>query len=165
MAPQLKQSEKETTDLNPETSSYKGRGKFAQITADSGRNRTVKMLTMKQMFTHWCECAKLLQSCPVLCDHMDYGPPVSSVLGILQAGILEWVTIPSSRRSSQTRDRTGVSRLLHWQASSLPLVSHGKPSLTDGVSLNVDHIFLKISSSLLPPLIWDLCLPLTNIAN
>ena len=52
MAPQMKQSEKENTDLNPETSSYKARGKFAQITADSGRNRTVKMLTVKPMFTH-----------------------------------------------------------------------------------------------------------------
>ena len=42
MAPQLKQSEKETTVLNPEASSYKGRGKFAQITADPGKNRIVK---------------------------------------------------------------------------------------------------------------------------
>ena len=42
-------------------------------------------------------CAKLLQSCPTLCDPMNGSPPGSSVLGILQATILEWVAMPSSR--------------------------------------------------------------------
>jgi len=37
------------------------------------------------------------QSCPTLCDSMDYSPPGSSVLGILQARMLEWVAIPFSR--------------------------------------------------------------------
>ena len=37
------------------------------------------------------------QSCLTLCDPMDYSPPGSSVHGILQAGILEWVAMPSSR--------------------------------------------------------------------
>ena len=41
------------------------------------------------------------QSCPTLCDPMDCNPPGSSVHGILQARILEWVTMPSSRGSSQ----------------------------------------------------------------
>ena len=41
-----------------------------------------------------------LQSCPTLCDPMDYSPLGSSVRGILQAGILEWVAMPSSRGSS-----------------------------------------------------------------
>ena len=44
-----------------------------------------------------CRHAKLLQLCLTLCDPMDYSPPGSSVLGILQARILEWVTISSSR--------------------------------------------------------------------
>ena len=44
------------------------------------------------------------QSCPTLCDPMDYSPPGSSVHGILQARILEWVAISSSRGSSQPRD-------------------------------------------------------------
>ena len=43
------------------------------------------------------------QMCPILCDPMDYSPPGSSVHGILQARILEWVAIPSSRGSSQPR--------------------------------------------------------------
>ena len=41
--------------------------------------------------------AKLLQSCPTLCDPIDGSPPGSSVPGILQARILEWVAMPSSR--------------------------------------------------------------------
>ena len=46
-------------------------------------------------------CAKLLPLCPTLCDPMDCSPPDSSVPGILQARILEWVVIPLSRASSQ----------------------------------------------------------------
>ena len=43
------------------------------------------------------------------CDPMDCSPPGSSVHGILQARILEWVAIPFSRGSSKPRDRTQVS--------------------------------------------------------
>ena len=53
--------------------------------------------------------AELLQSCPTLCDPMDCSPPGSSVHGILQARILEWVAMPFSRRSSRPRDQTRVS--------------------------------------------------------
>ena len=44
-------------------------------------------------------CAKSLQLCPTLCDPMGRSPLGSSVLGILQATILEWVALPSSRGS------------------------------------------------------------------
>ena len=53
--------------------------------------------------------AKLLQSCLSLCDSMACSQPGSSVQGILQARILEWVAISFSRGSSQLRDRTQVS--------------------------------------------------------
>ena len=53
--------------------------------------------------------AKLLQSCPTLCNPMDYSPPGSSVHGILQARILEWVAMSSTRTSSGLRDQTPVS--------------------------------------------------------
>ena len=46
-----------------------------------------------------------------LCNPMDSSPPGSSVHGILQAKMLEWVAIPSSRGSSQPRDQTQVSRI------------------------------------------------------
>ena len=49
------------------------------------------------------------QSCPTLCDPMDCSPPASSVRGILQARILAWVAMSSSRASSQPRDGTQVS--------------------------------------------------------
>ena len=49
------------------------------------------------------------QSCPTLCHPMDCSPPSSSVCGILQARILEWVVIPLSRGSSWSRDWARVS--------------------------------------------------------
>ena len=53
-----------------------------------------------------CMRAQLLQSCLTLCDPMDWGPPGSSVHGILQTRILEWVAMPCTRGSSQPRDQT-----------------------------------------------------------
>ena len=50
------------------------------------------------------------QSCPTLYYPMDCIPPGSSVHGIFQGRILEWVAFPFSRGSSQPRDRTQVSR-------------------------------------------------------
>ena len=47
---------------------------------------------------------------PTLCDHMDCSPPGSSIHGILQARILEWVAFPHSKGSSGPRDQTQVSR-------------------------------------------------------
>ena len=55
--------------------------------------------------------ASVAQSCPTLCDPMDYSPAGSSVHGISQAGILEWVAISCSRGSSQPRDQTCISRI------------------------------------------------------
>ena len=52
---------------------------------------------------------KLFQSCPTLCYPLDCSSPVSSVHGILQARILEWVAIPSSRGSSGPRDWNCIS--------------------------------------------------------
>ena len=51
------------------------------------------------------------QSCPTVCDPMDYSLPGPSVHGILQARILEWVTFPFCRVSSQSRHQTQVSRI------------------------------------------------------
>ena len=55
--------------------------------------------------------AELLQSCPTLFYPMDCSPPGSSVHGILQASIVDWVAISSSRGSSWPRDRTFISCL------------------------------------------------------
>ena len=53
--------------------------------------------------------AKLLQSCLTLHDPMDYSLPGSSVHGIFQARIPEWVAMLSSKISSQPRDATHIS--------------------------------------------------------
>ena len=57
----------------------------------------------------WSETVLVAQSCLTLCDPMDWGPPGSSVHGILKARILEWVAISFSRGSSWPRDWTWVS--------------------------------------------------------
>ena len=59
--------------------------------------------------THMCVLASFLQSCPTPYDPMDCSLPGSSVHRILWARILEWVAVPSSRESSQPRDRNCVS--------------------------------------------------------
>ena len=66
----------------------------------------------------------LAQSCPTLCNPMDCSLPGSSVRGILQARILEWVAIPFSRGSSRFRDQTRSPTL---QADPLPSELAGKP--------------------------------------
>ena len=63
---------------------------------------------------------------PTLCDPVDCSPPGSSVHGILQARILEWVAMPYSRGSAQSRDQTHIFYIsLHW--CSLPSEPAGKP--------------------------------------
>ena len=54
-------------------------------------------------------CCEFAQSCPTLCDPMDYSLTHSSIHGIFQARVLEWVAISFSRGSSWPRDRTQVS--------------------------------------------------------
>ena len=60
-------------------------------------------------FIHVCVHANSFQSCPTICKPMDCSLPGSSVQGILQTRILEWVAMPSSSGSPQSRDWTHVS--------------------------------------------------------
>ena len=73
-------------------------------------------------------CAQSLQLCPTLCNPMDLSLPGSSVHGILQARILEWVAIFFSRQSSWPRDRTRVSWIADGFFTPEP---PGKPLHTD----------------------------------
>ena len=67
-------------------------------------------------------CAKSLQSCLTICDSVDSSPPSSSVHGILQARILEWITMPSSRGSSWLRrDQTHISCIKGGFFTTVPL--------------------------------------------
>ena len=56
--------------------------------------------------------SEVTQSCPTLCNPMDCSLPCSSVHGIFQAKVLEWVVISFSRGSSQPRDWTWVSHIV-----------------------------------------------------
>ena len=69
-----------------------------------------KKNTFLKMILYLCVCL-VAQSYPTLCDPIDCSPPGSSVHGILQARILEWVAISFSGESSQTKDRTHISSL------------------------------------------------------
>ena len=68
-------------------------------------------------------CVLVTQLCPTLCDPTNCSPPGSSVHGILQARILEWIAISFSRGSSWSRDQT--PGLLHCR-EILYHLSYGK---------------------------------------
>ena len=64
---------------------------------------------------YFCPCCRsVAESCPVLCNCMDCSPPGTSIHGIFQTRILEWVAISYSRRSSWSRDQTHVSCIGRW---------------------------------------------------
>ena len=68
------------------------------------------------------------QSYPTLCNPIDYSPPGSSVDGILQVRVLEWVAIPFIRGSSWPRDRTWVSCIAGkfftiWTVREVPILT------------------------------------------
>ena len=100
-----------------------------------------------------CACvhAKWLQLYLTLCDHKDCSPLGSSAHGILQAKILEWVAVPSSRGSSWRRDGTHVSYgscigrriLYHW-------ASPEKPPSDDGDVQSVFCLLQRLCFSLAP---------------
>ena len=74
-----------------------------------GLNEIVRVTVSTVSAAATCVRVKSLQSCPALCNRMDCSSPGSFVHGFLQTRILEWVAMPSSRGSSQPRDRTFVS--------------------------------------------------------
>ena len=64
--------------------------------------------------------AKSLQSCPILCDPIDGSPPGSSVPGILQARILEWVAISFSNACMHAKSLQSCPTLCDPMDSSPP---------------------------------------------
>ena len=75
-----------------------------------------------------CVHAKSLQSCLTLCNSMDHSPPGSSVQRILQARILKWVAIFSTRESSQPRAWTQVYSGSSIARRFFPSEPLGKPN-------------------------------------
>ena len=83
------------------------------------------------------------QLCPILCNSWDYSLPGSSVLGILQARILEWVAIPFSR----DLPNPGIKPSPHTAADSLASEPPGKPS--------ENHNYHVLCQHTLETLLWS----------
>jgi len=88
--------------------------------------------TCQSLLWVYCCCPCLVTKlCLILCNPMDCDPPGSSVHGILQAGILEWIAIFFSRGSSRPRDWTQVSCLgrhilYHWATKVAHCMNNSK---------------------------------------
>ena len=102
----------------------------------------------------WRLCLCLfLQSRLTLCDPMDCSQPGSSVPGILQARILEWVAMPSSRGSSQPREHTQISHIAGgfftiWATREDGLLEPGNPEtvqLEGTISSNIGNVIPNFS--------------------
>ena len=109
---------------------------------ESGRkNHPTTLSNLKNIFSvyiNMCKHAMSLQLCPTLCNPMDCSPPASSVHGTLQARILAWVVMPSSRGSSWSRGGTRgfyvscIGRRVLYRESHL-----GSPCLYIYISVSV----------------------------
>ena len=86
------------------TATIKFRWSFIYFSADKAEILQIKEI--KTVYFVECVCAWL---CPTLCDPVDCRLPGSSVYGIFQARILEWVAISSSKGSSCPRYQTHIS--------------------------------------------------------
>ena len=108
---------------------------------------------------HWlilpCVHAKSLQLRPTLCDPLDCSPQGSSIHGILQARILEWVAISSSRGSSQPRDQTWVSCITSrfftlWVTREAPRQLYQVP-YSQALRIRMTNLVGHYSSNYSPP--------------
>ena len=117
----------------------------------------------------WCNylltVSEVAQSCLTLCDPVDCSPPGSSVHGILQTRILEWVAISFSRGSSQPRDWTQVSRIAGrrfnlWatreaQAFIDMCISNSRLWVSPNPMISFDHLAFLYTSA--DPVLSDIC--------
>ena len=113
------------TSLPPPTSSHSSR--LSQSTRSELPESYSKFPLAILLYIWWCIFFNellLAQSSPTLCNSMDYNPPGSSVHGILQARILEWVGISFS---GNLPDPGIEPRSPTFQADSLSSAPPGKP--------------------------------------
>ena len=84
------------------------------------KNPLISTVPIWHHFALDCVCCLITKSCATLCNPMDCSLPGSSVHGISQARILEWVAISFARGSSWLRDRTCISCTDMQSPSVLP---------------------------------------------
>ena len=115
------------------------------------------MKSLQNQSLSFLACVLVTQSCPTLCDPMDYSPPVSSVHpGILQARILKWVSTSSSRGSSRPRDWTQLS----CSAGSFCTIWATREAPFFGLFLFPHALKLGTSGGQLNILNFDICHPI-----
>ena len=98
---------------------------FIEVIPESTDDTEKTNNIMKDIKSKACMHSKVLQLCMTLWDPVDCSPPGSSVHGILQARILEWVVFSSSMRSFQPRDWTYAFWGSYIAGGSLPLSHQG----------------------------------------
>ena len=125
-----------------------------------------------------CACAQSLHSCLTLCDPRTVAHQAALSMGILQARILEWVAMPSSRGSSWPRDPTCascVSGIVGWFFTTEPLSPWGAylfrkdvtASCYCSVFIQVTHLLNRpgfqssVCGTQLDPSLWVFRMPLT----
>ena len=115
------------------------------------QGRKVGLARLPSQVSRWLavKWSEIAQSCPTLCDPMDCSPSGSSIHGILQARILEWVAIAFSRGSFRPRDRAQVCRIAgrhfnlwavrpaRWPTVPLTITGNTKRSGTEGKQVYV----------------------------
>ena len=107
------------------------------------------------IYWKWKE-SEVAQSCPTLCDPMDCSLPGSSVHGIFQARVLEWIAISFSRGSSQPRDWTRVSHIIDRRFTIWAYWWSPNPPVTINYLLDfiLFPLFKLIPSSGFGPSLW-----------
>ena len=95
--------------------SWMGNQKMEQKQFGSKFNKDFRNGLYLSISIYVCVC-EVVQSCLTLCDPVDRSPPGSSVPGILQARILEWVATPFPRGPTPPRDQARASHLGRWIA-------------------------------------------------
>ena len=100
------------------------------------------------------------QSCLTLCDPMDWSPPASSVHGILQARILEWVAIPFFRGIFLTQGSN--PGLLHykqiltfWTTREAQVLSQNLKDKENGLKLKFNVVYIFFFTIIWLKLIFD----------
>ena len=96
-----------------------------------------------------CVCVKSLQSGPTLWDRMDCSPPGSSVHGILQARILEWVAMPFSRIFLTQGLNSRLPASPAFQADTLPTEPPGRPEFEVPEGKSSGKVYQEVKG-------WDL---------
>ena len=113
-------------------------------------------LHLHHCFYYSCVLCLVAQSCPTLCDSMDCSPPGSTVHGILQARILEWVAFPTPGELPDLEIEPWSPAL---QADSLPAEL---PFLSTRASIRQEK--KELNMLMLPPLLGDIWVCIQSIA-